>query len=303
LTNGFEIINAEETGHSRIGIAHIPVVVNGLTMNIERTRRIVFYANELNIRTILLPHSLPYGPVLGFYNPSKLSKQELKKRFGISKYHLVQKVFKFTSNTYGVNILLPGIIEVSGHVIYHSTFLYTPLAEDGNPFFQRKVFLSPVEEKLGFTRGRTLSVFNLGGFSYGVLHDEEILIPELLRAFKLSGASTLILSASPLLQNIERTVEVAKSLSYIFNQKLIIPGGFVIDEEGTTKHVTPSIVVSKEGEIIVKYERDNPSMIIVGEEPSRAPVEEFERVKAKLFSYLRDLFKLELNHGREGSPG
>jgi len=303
LNSGFEIINAEESGNSRVAIAHIPVVLDGLNINIEKARRIVFYANELNIRTVLLPYSLPYGPVLGFYNPSKLSKQGLKKRFGVSKTHLVQKVFKFVSNTYGVNIFLPGIVEVSGRAMYHSTFLYTPLAEDDNPFSQRKMFLSPIEERLGFTHGRSLSVFNLGNFSYGVLHDEEILIPELFRAYKLLGASTLILSASPLLQNMEKTIEIAKSLSYIFSQKLIIPGGFVTDEEGKTKHMTPSIVVSKEGEILVKYEQETPSLIIVGEEPGRARDEAFEYVKAKLFSYLRDLFKLELNNGREGSPG
>ncbi|QOR95021.1 hypothetical protein IMZ38_03760 [Thermosphaera chiliense] len=303
MTSGFEIINTEETGHSRIGIAHIPVVLDGLNMNIEKARRIVFYANELNIKTIILPYSLPHGPVIGFYNPLKLSKQELKKRFGVSKTHLVQKVFKFASNTYGINIFLPGIVEVSGHAIYHSTFLYTPHAEDNNPFSQRKMFLSPVEEKLGFARGRSLFVFNLGNFSYGVLHDEEILIPELLRACRLLGASTLILSASPLLQNMGKTVEIAKSLSYIFNQKLIIPGGFVVDKEGKTQHVTPSIVVSKEGEIVVKYEQETPSLIIVGDEPSKPRDELSEHVKAKLFSYLKDLFKLELNHGREGSPG
>ncbi|MEM0378274.1 MAG: carbon-nitrogen hydrolase family protein [Thermosphaera sp.] len=301
MNTDFQVIEAEDASFSKMAIAHIPVMVENFTRNIDLARRLVFYASELNVKTIIFPHSLPYGPLTSFQGLALLNKLEVKKRFGIPKTHVVQKLFKSASNVYGVNIILPSIVEVSGHSIYHSTLLYSSDSEGEYPIAQRKIFLSPLEEKIGFSPGKRLSVFKLNTCSCGVLHENEILTPELMRGFSILGASTIIFSTSTFPSPFEKIVEVAKALSYVFDQKVIVPGGFVINSEENVIHATPSVIISK-GELVWMHDEATPSLIILKEEPHKAYNDGKNSYRHRLFSFLRDLLKLEWEYGREGAP-
>ncbi|MCE4618741.1 MAG: carbon-nitrogen hydrolase family protein [Desulfurococcales archaeon] len=97
--------------------------------------------------------------------------------------------------SYGVNILYGPVYEVAGPRNYVTTVMIKP---DGSLEKYRKVMLTPAEEELGLTRGKTPGIFDVvdvGGRPIGrigVFIDEDLFSPVLFEAFYINKVHLVI---------------------------------------------------------------------------------------------------------------
>ncbi|MEB3806531.1 MAG: carbon-nitrogen hydrolase family protein [Desulfurococcales archaeon] len=101
---------------------------------------------------------------------------------------------------HNVNILYGPLYEVAGPRNYETTVLIKP---DGGIEKYRKITLTPVEESLGLTCGKTPGVFDLVDYSgngigrIGVFIDEDMFNPLIFKAFEMSKVDIVIGHAMP----------------------------------------------------------------------------------------------------------
>lgn len=112
----------------------------------------------------------------------------------MSQNNPVRMLLKLADD-YGVNILYGPVYEVAGPRSYVTTVLIRP---DGSLEKYRKITLSPVEEDLGFTRGKEPGIFNIIDINgdivarIGVFIDEDLFSPMIFEAFSFSKVNLVI---------------------------------------------------------------------------------------------------------------
>ncbi len=221
------------------------------------------YVEKLNIDTLLLPYMHPYGPVLFEYE--YLDKRIISKKYALSiRDHYVSSMSVFAKN-YGVNIVIPGIIEKAGPYKYVST-LFIPSTYGAEIAKYRKTILSEHEKKLGLTRGSKPVVFKINDdIGFSSLLDREVFYPELARIYSVN--SSFIVVGIPQNEPVKDYLYILKSISKINKIMVVVPGSRVYSSS-KLYYVFPTIIINENGEVVYRYNEEEQALI-------RIPMEKF----------------------------
>ncbi|NAZ27280.1 MAG: hypothetical protein GU348_03935 [Thermogladius sp.] len=241
-----------------LAVAHISVYEAGLRLNLESARKIVFYASENNVSTIILPYMQPYGPVIHLYDEG--AKENLRRFFALTRESTYMSTLTTLSSHYGVSIVLPTYLEKVSSKIYVSTALASWDLEEGL-VTRRKLVLNERERVLGLSRGSDLEMFNDNGFIFNTLIEDEIFYPEIARFMVENGVNLLIVGL-PQLNPPKNYIELSKSLALIFRVWVLVPGSRLVMRDNTV-YSLPTLLINPEGEIIYKHYASDEAFIVM----------------------------------------
>lgn len=244
----------------RLGIAHITVVCDSFATNLDAVRKTAFIASERNIKAVILPYHMPYGPIINFIdNEKSLNAKAKLHSYSMSKKHPYIRALKHIATNYDISIISPGLIEKSGPRYYIAVFFSKN--EPGNVITsRRKVVLSDFERKLGIMPGKAVETFIDKYAKYFVLLNEEIYVPELVRIASLEKADVVITS-TPVSRNLDTFFTLLRALAMISGIWIVNSGGIFIDAKTNEMINVPSIIINPEGKIIGQYNDSAPALI------------------------------------------
>ncbi|WP_232216769.1 carbon-nitrogen hydrolase family protein [Desulfurococcus amylolyticus] len=256
---GFKLVELYKSiSGPRLGIAHIPILFNAFGINLNNIRKIVFYASERNIHTLIIPYSAAFGPVIELYSKN-MRAEEFRRRYGIDEEHPYLRTLKYLSANYGLNIISPAIMERSGSKYYVST-VFISFEDVEEHSSQRKILVSSDEEKIGVNPGREIIVFDDHYLKYMALISREILVPEFGRIGSMRGCNTLVATISPL-KPVENYVDIVKTLAQMLDRWVIHVGGIFVVEDN--KYVLNSMIMDPEGRLVTIYSDSVPALISI----------------------------------------
>ncbi|ADV65180.1 nitrilase-related carbon-nitrogen hydrolase [Desulfurococcus mucosus] len=258
-TEGFKLVElGKGVPGSRLGIAHMPVVTDAFGINLNHLRRIVFYASERNVNTLIIPYSAAFGPVIEAYSDI-MEAEELRRRYAVDSEHQYLKTLRYLSANYGLNIISPALIERAGSRYYISS-VFVPYGNGEEPVSQRKILVSSEEKKIGIRPGHEISVLNDYYLKYVVLVSNEIVVPELGRVGVAQGCNMVVSTISPL-KPVRNYVDIVRALAQILGVWVLHVGGiFIVNDD---RYVLNSLVVNPQGELVVMYSEATPGLVTV----------------------------------------
>jgi len=226
------------------------------------------YMEKLNVSIMILPYMHPYGPVLSEY--ANLDKKTFINKYALTIHDTYIENLSLYARNYGINVVLPCIIEKLGPRKYVSTLL---IPSDREKSVERihKLILSKREESLGITRGKELKVFDTGEIKFSTLLDQEIFYPELARA--LLFESDFLIAGFPQNELVKNYLNPLRTISQINKAITIVPGSNVIVAKGTTSvlyYSSPTIIINNDGDIVFRYNEEEQAVI-------RIPLESLKR--------------------------
>ncbi|MEM1628233.1 MAG: carbon-nitrogen hydrolase family protein [Desulfurococcaceae archaeon] len=246
----------------KLGIAHITVIRDSFATNLDLMRKVAFIASEGNVKSIILPYHMPYGPVLHFMDNRSLSTVKINPYlYNVSRKHPYTRALKYVATNYDMSIISPGLIEKSGSRYYISAFFSTSEL-NGMITSRRKIVLSDFERKLGIMPGKTIEIFRDRYARYFVLLDEEIYVPELIRIAGLERTD-IIITSSVFPHNPNNFVTLLRALAMISGVWVINSGGIFINTKADNAINIPSIIINPEGEVVGHYNDSTPALITI----------------------------------------
>lgn len=285
---GLRLVEVEKSIHGlRLGIAHIPIVLDAFAINLNYVRKLVFYASENNVYTLITPYSTPYGPVIEAYL-GKMRGEEIRRKYRIDNGHQYLKTLRYISVNYGINIVSPAVIEHAGNRHYISTLFVSSENPSGH-LSQKKILLTSAEKNIGVRPGAEITVFNDYYLRYLVLISPEILTPELGRAGDILGYDVLIAASSPITP-VKHYVDLVRALAVMLGKWVIHVGGvFIVDSD---RYILNTMVVAPSGEVLVMYNEPTPGLVTIPfkvfkEAPSDSRYIETDEVLGFMYKYLR----------------
>ncbi len=230
--------------------------MNNKRRNLDQIRKIIVYARQLKIHTLILPYMQPYGPI--FSEPSRIN------RCGIKKYALTTRSgylrdLMIIARNYGVNIAIPGLIENAGVNKYLSSILV--LGSDGGLIRYRKIFLNDYEKKLGLSTGSNLIRFNVHDVSFSTMIDDELFYPELARINLLN--TDFLIAGIPQNEPVKKYLSILKTVSQVNQAISIVPGSRVYYEGAKLYYTFPTIIVDENGDVIYRYNDEEQAIVII----------------------------------------
>ncbi len=180
----------------RIGVAFQRVRLNSSRINSKRLAEALdtLAREHASIDVFITPPYPIAGPIVGYYSESKAksyvrsSAERLSDR-GTLSGRTSTLVSRLAEN-YGVNIISGPIIERAGPRLYVTAF-----AVNANGMLvakYRKIAVTRKELSHGLSPGKEVAVFSLGDFRVGVFIDEDLVVPEVFRAFQASRVNLIV---------------------------------------------------------------------------------------------------------------
>ncbi|MCY0868019.1 MAG: carbon-nitrogen hydrolase family protein [Desulfurococcus sp.] len=286
-TAGFKLVELDGEPGSKLGIAHIPVVLDAFGANLRHIRKVVFYASEIGVETLILPYSSAFGQVIEVYS-NRMEPGELRRRYAIDAEHPYIKALRYLSTSYGVSIASPGVIErIRGWYYISTIFVHK---DSGTLISQRKIVVSSEEKRVGVRPGREIVVFDDGRLKYLVLLSNEILAPEIGRLGVIEGGNILI-TVLPPLKPLEDYTTILKAIARMLGVWVVNVGGLYLIESNL--HALNSMVIDPGGRTVLLHQDSTPGLITISFKKIRQLLEADERE----FN-ATDVLKLVLKHYR-----
>ncbi|WP_434730850.1 carbon-nitrogen hydrolase family protein [Thermogladius sp. KZ2Tp1] len=279
-----------------LAVAHLSVHEAGLRLNLEATRKIVFYASENNVSTIVLPYMQPYGPIIQLYDV--IRRDDLRKFFALTRESSYINTLVTLSDHYGVSIVLPGYFERVSSKIYVSTAFTSWELEEGLAT-RRKLVLNEKERRLGLSKGVDLPMFVDKGLVFNTLIEDELFYPEIARFITENNANLLIV-ALPQVEPPKNYIELSKSLALIYRVWVLVPGSRFVRRDGTV-YALPTIMINPEGEIIYKHYGLEEAFIVIAKGLLRSAPRTIGLNSRTFYRLYRHLYKRYSIYG--GVPG
>lgn len=256
IINPFKTETSKRIISSYIAVGHINVYIKDKRNNLDIARKSLLLAQENYVDTLILPYMQPYGPILD----DDISKNTLRRRYGLSLTSGYLANLSIIAKNYGVNTLLMGAIEKTGSKIYLSAFLVPGTI--GEPIDKyRKIILSDREKKIGFNKGRTPKKFQCRNIYYSIVLDDEILYPELIKLNLYLGTDVLFVGIAPDYP-VKNYISIIKSLAYMTRSMIILVGGIYYFEDKLS-YIIPTMIFNEKGDILFKYVSDEQALIML----------------------------------------
>lgn len=257
----FTVIELEKSiAGWKTGLAHIPIYPGALGINMENIRRVLLYASERGVGTVILPFNAPYGISPEDVTTARSNTaNETIRGISIGKNHPYIKLLKHLSESYRLSIISPGLIEKRGRAFYSTTVFF------GYPrkgmLLNRKLVVSKAEKLCGFLAGNVANFFEDMSLRYYVMVGEEILYPELSR-IPVYGSSDVIVIAQPLSRPVNRYLEISRYIAIMSGKWVLNIGGFIPGGTSATNIVSTAII-SPSGEFVEIIADPSPTLVFI----------------------------------------
>lgn len=257
----FTVIELEKSiAGWKTGLAHIPVYLNALGINMENIRRVLLYASERGVATVILPFNAPYGISSGDVATAPChTANETIKGISVGKNHPYIKLLKHLSESYKLSIISPGLVEKRGRVFYLTTVFFSYPRK--GMMIHRKLIVSKAEKPCGFLAGNSVNFFEDISLRYYVMVGDEIIYPELSR-IPVYGSTDVIIVAQPLTKPVNRYLEISKYIAIMSGKWVLIIGGFIPGGTSATSIVSTAII-SPSGEFVEIVADPSPTLIFI----------------------------------------
>ncbi|MCD6301537.1 MAG: carbon-nitrogen hydrolase family protein, partial [Staphylothermus sp.] len=127
-----------------LGLIHAHVYLEDKKGNLDNARRLVYLASEQHLDTIIFPYMQPYGPII----ERDLTKYHIRKKYGLSFASGYLYNLNIMAKNYGVNVIIPGVVEKTGSKLYISAiYIHGTIGEEPEKY--RKMILYEDERKIG----------------------------------------------------------------------------------------------------------------------------------------------------------
>lgn len=180
----------------RVGVAFQRVRLNSSRINSKRLAEALDTLARDNdgVDVFITPPYPVTGPIVGYYSESKArsyvrSNAERLSDRGTLSGRTSTLVSRLAEN-YGVNIISGPVIERAGPRLYVTSFAVN--AKGSLVAKYRKIAVTRRELSHGLSPGREVTVFSFGEFRVGVFVDEDLVVPEVFRAFQASRVNMIV---------------------------------------------------------------------------------------------------------------
>ncbi len=257
------------------------------------------YASNYNIDTLILPYTQPHGPIL-FEERGEEEKEEVEDKEKIEK-EIRDKIKKnslsipgsyirslsIIAKNHGIDLLIPGVYERAGPKLY-ITSVGIP-ADPGEVFLKtRKTILSDKEVSRGFSPGKLPGIIELSNVRYGLMHDSEILFPEIARYLQVRGADILLYNMHP--NHIQPNYSsILKVYSYILHKMIICSGSITYYMDKEIYHMPTTIYEG--GEKIMEYRGGETALILIPKNKLLNNTDVNPKILERIHQYIRAIHK------------
>ncbi|WP_440059949.1 carbon-nitrogen hydrolase family protein [Thermogladius sp. 4427co] len=288
-----EIVGDKDvSSKSYIAIAHTSVYEGNLRLNLETARKMVFYASENNVSSLILPYMQPYGPINHLNN---YSQADVRKFYALSRDSSYMSTLVTISNHYGVKIILPSFIEKVSSKIYVSGALISWEIEE-DIAVRRKLVLSDREKAIGLSAGSSFANISDPSLSFNFVIDEEIFYPEIMRYITENGSDFVVLSISQI-NPPKNYIELSKSLALIFGIWVVVPGSRFIMRDDTV-YALPTIVINPRGDIVYKFYGLEEAFIVIPRDLLKSTPRNIGLNSKFFYRFYKQIYKRSLSHAR-----
>ena len=218
----------------RVAIPHMRIELGSKKRNFERIRRVAQLAKEMGAHILVLPSMFNVGPIDNPLFKARISR----KKFVESRAEHTISVLREISTSFGITIVGGPIYERVGSKTYRTVLVVEPLK--GLVYRARKMITeegaSPISE----------AVIELG-LTFGILAEEDSMLPELSLYMILRGIDAIIafLSLGP--EGIkQRCALIARAMEC--RCTALVVGGIVC-RGGEDLYEVPTAVINEEGSV------------------------------------------------------
>ncbi len=230
-----------------LGLIHAHVYLEDKKGNLDNARRLVYLASEQHLDTLIFPYMQPYGPII----KKNLTKNYIRKKYGLSFASGYLYNLNIVAKNYGINIMIPGVVEKTGSKLYISAvYMHGTIGEEPEKY--RKIIMYEEERKIGFNKGKTIKLFTIRKTPYNILLDGEILYPELARLYAFLGSKFMVVALSPA-NIVKNYISVLKTLAQMIKLPILFIGGTYYDGNRQLLFLLPTMIINEKGDIIFKH--------------------------------------------------
>lgn len=237
-------------------------VYHGLTrlysrkLNVERVKLVAKIARAKKARILVLPPYFNTGPILEF---SDLSKKKYMLRLFESTSDSTIDSLKGIALSERIDIVVSSFLEKAGAHHYITSLLVLKDGSIGGKY--RKILLSEKEDLYGIKGGRKIIVFSTSRMNYGIVINDEIMVPELCRGLKALGANVIIVPINPL-DFKYKMVYVVGRVRAIENSIAVLFVGGIVEHHEKIISAAPTVLISASGEPLFEYNKNKPALIL-----------------------------------------
>ena len=222
----------------KIGIVHMTLKLMSKKQNLDRTRRMVKEARSKGARIVILPSMVNIGPVISFYTPVQ-SRTIVKNHAERIPSGNTSTALASIAASQGVFMIVGPIVERAGPRIFLSATAYSPTGLMIGKY--RKMILDLGDEKLGFSPGKSFSVFKIKE-KFGVLIEGDVNYPEVARALSVLGATVLV-SYPRIEPGFDERIKKLLEARSIENNLPIISVGGIVKSQGQLLDEAPTLII------------------------------------------------------------
>ncbi len=250
-------LGEEDSGLGYLGIVHGNVYMYSTKHNLDTAKKYIMFAEKYNVRILILPYMQPHGPIIW---DVPLKEKRRVKSAALSIFSPYFHQLSIVTRNRGIDLVIPGFIEKAGPRLFIAGITIPALP--GRDYIRvRKKVVSLKEQQLGISPSKKIEVLNIDPFRIGIIYEEEIKYPELLRIITMMNTSFLIYCMSP--NNIIKNyTSMLKTMSYIFGTWIIHIGGLVYNVNRLYYKI-PTLISNSDGDIILHYSGLEPALILV----------------------------------------
>jgi len=263
---------SSSAGEVRIAIPHMRIELGSKKKNFERIRRVAQLAKEMGAHILVLPSMFNVGPIDNPLFRTRISR----KKFIESRAEHTVSILREISTSFGITIVGGPIYERVGSKTYRTVLVVEPLK--GLVYRARKIVTeegsSPISE----------AVIELG-LTFGILAEEDVVLPELSLYMILRGIDAIIafLSLGP--EGLkQRGALVARAMECRCTALAI---GGIVCRGGEDLYEVPTAIINEEGSVCEEVKGMNEKIMGVNLRRSFRKLVDERRIK--LIKSLRKL--------------
>ena len=182
----------------KVAVLHTLIRLGAKRSNIKKISELVAKALSSNdsVDLVVLPPYPSTGPIVGYYPDQKVPYiiKSFAERISEAELQLspTLNMISRVSEEFGVYTVAGPIVERAGPRLYLTTVVTGP--EGRLVAKYRKIALTKKEQEAGLTPGKDVATFEVkdAGMRVGLVSDEDINYPEVLRALYYGGADLVI---------------------------------------------------------------------------------------------------------------
>ncbi|WFO75700.1 carbon-nitrogen hydrolase family protein [Desulfurococcaceae archaeon MEX13E-LK6-19] len=256
-----EIIYADKEDSVKSPRKSYVAVYHGLTriysrkLNIERIKVIAKIARAKRARALILPAYFNTGPIIEF---SDLSQRKYMLRLFEQVSDTTIDSLRGIALSERIDILVSSFLEKAGAHHYISSLMILKDGSIGGRY--RKILLSEKEDLYGVKSGKKIVVFNTSKINYGVVINDEIMVPELCRGLKALGANIIVVPVNPLGFKYKMAYIVGRVRALENDIAVLFVGG-VIEHHDKIVSAAPTVLISNAGDPLFEYNENKPALI------------------------------------------